>query len=405
MPQTQQNSFRSLVDKARERFEQEMQSQTAQLEKIEESLQELRSKQKQLEGALAEQFQALGAADPAAEAGGQAADTSLEKVLGGVRNLITATLPEQVLDVLTEEGEQLGVRAAVFDVRGKAAWGSSARGFGSKLSDKAFRGVVVSLTQDNPFRQSFETAGSVDATRESLAKNRNVLDKLGPGAEDVIILLPIRSAGSVSAIFYADSGGKAGLPVDALKILAEFAGAQLDRLMALSGGLPSQAETPETEAAEEAAEVEAEASAETVEAAAPIEEPETEAEEVPVEVAAEAEPSEPVPAPAAPPAAAGADLSQLSESDQKVHRDAKRFARLLVSEIELYNKAKVADGRKNKDLYSRLKTDIERSRQTYEKRFGKTVAKQQSYFHEELVKTLAANDVSSLGSDYPGPSA
>ena len=97
-------------------------------------------------------------------------------------------------------------------------------------------------------------------------------------------------------------------------------------------------------------------------------------------------------------------MSQLSEEEQKIHKDAKRFAKLLISEIELYNKAKVADGRKNNDLYKRLKTDIERSRQTYEKRFGKTVATQYDYFHEELVRILAASNVESLGSDYPGPS-
>ena len=108
-----------------------------------------------------------------------------------------------------------------------------------------------------------------------------------------------------------------------------------------------------------------------------------------------------------PPAAApraGFDVSQLSEAEQKIHKDAKRFARLLVFEIELYNKAKVAEGRKSKDLYRLMKLDIDRSRQTFEQRFGKTVGKQFDYFHDELVRTLAGNDPSLLGSGYPGPS-
>jgi hypothetical protein len=111
------------------------------------------------------------------------------------------------------------------------------------------------------------------------------------------------------------------------------------------------------------------------------------------------------PKPSAPPAPPAFDISELSEADQKLHKDARRFAKLLVSEIELYNKGKVADGRKNRDLYKRLRSDIERSRQTFEKRFGKSLNKQFDYFHEELVKTLAASDVSVLGSEYPGPSA
>jgi hypothetical protein len=103
------------------------------------------------------------------------------------------------------------------------------------------------------------------------------------------------------------------------------------------------------------------------------------------------------------PSPGGFDISGLSEEEQKGHRDAKRFAKLLVSEIDLYNKAKAQDGRKSSDLYKRLKSDIDRSRQTFEKRFGKSVGKQYDYFHEELVRILAGGDPSVLGSDYPGP--
>jgi DNA replication initiation complex subunit (GINS family) len=109
-----------------------------------------------------------------------------------------------------------------------------------------------------------------------------------------------------------------------------------------------------------------------------------------------------VPSPSAP--GAGFDISQLSEGEQKLHKAARRLAKLLVSEIELYNKTQAAEGRKSKDLYTRLKHDIERSRQTFERRYGKTVGKQFDYFHDELVRTLAGNDPSLLGSDYPGPS-
>jgi len=136
--------------------------------------------------------------------------------------------------------------------------------------------------------------------------------------------------------------------------------------------------------------------------APPVEEPVAATPAIEEPVAAPPPPPPPAPAPAAP--AVGFDVAQLSEADQRIHRDAKRFAKLLVSEIELYNKAKVMEGRKTADLYKRLKSDIDRSRQTYEKRFGKTVAKQYDYFHEELVKTLAGNDSSLLGPDYSGPS-
>jgi hypothetical protein len=112
----------------------------------------------------------------------------------------------------------------------------------------------------------------------------------------------------------------------------------------------------------------------------------------------------PVAVPPAPTPGAGFDVSRLSEAEQKTHKDARRLARLLVFEIELYNKAKVAEGRMNKDLYRRMKLDIDRSRQTFAQRFGKSLGQQFDYFHDELVRTLAENDPSLLGSDYPGPS-
>ena len=424
MADTSQNPISDLIKRARERLVKELSAQPEQLQKLEESLRELRGKQKQLEEGLEQHLEALAKVEIAGSPSAPAGDSSLENLLAAVRDLMTATLPEQVQQVLTEEGEKMGIRAAVFDVRGKAAWGASARGFAG-LSEKVFRGLVVPLNQDNPFRTCYETGGHVDATVDLLKKNRNVLDKLRPGSEESILLLPIRSAGSVSAIFYADGGGgRRALPVDALKILAEFAGAQLDRLMAFSGGL---AEAPRAEAAAEEVPMEAveaelvevapispapEAAAEPAEAAAPVMGATIPVGEVtpaspsPVAVEAVGQPAPPagelVPPPAAP--VSGFDPSKLSDEEQKGHRDAKRFAKLLVSEIELYNKAKVADGRKNSDLYKRLKSDIDRSRQTYEKRFGKTVGKQYDYFHDELVKTLAGSESALLGSGYPGPS-
>jgi hypothetical protein len=94
-----------------------------------------------------------------------------------------------------------------------------------------------------------------------------------------------------------------------------------------------------------------------------------------------------------------------SETEQRAHNDARRFARLLVSEIKLYNAAKVNDGRRNYDLYERLKDEIDRNRKVYDKRVSPTVAARFDYFYEELVQTLAEGDPAKLGKDCPGPVA
>jgi len=97
---------------------------------------------------------------------------------------------------------------------------------------------------------------------------------------------------------------------------------------------------------------------------------------------------------------AAAEVPAASSEDQDTHRKAQRFARLLVDEIKLYNQAKVAEGRKHKDLYNRLKETIEKSRATYQKRYGNTVASSGNYFQHELVRSLAEDDISIMGTNF-----
>ncbi len=104
------------------------------------------------------------------------------------------------------------------------------------------------------------------------------------------------------------------------------------------------------------------------------------------------------PAPAPEPESAVA--ASASAEDQEVHRKAQRFARLLVDEIKLYNQAKVSEGRKNKDLYDRLKEAIEKSRATYQKRYGNTVAASANYFQHEIIRSLAEDDLSIMGANF-----
>jgi hypothetical protein len=102
---------------------------------------------------------------------------------------------------------------------------------------------------------------------------------------------------------------------------------------------------------------------------------------------------------AAPLATASPGTSQSNSSD--VHAKAKRFAKLLVEEIQLYNQVKVAEGRSKRDLYERLRPDIEKSRAAYQKRYGEVI-RDADYFSEELVRILAGNDRGLLGSGFPG---
>jgi hypothetical protein len=87
----------------------------------------------------------------------------------------------------------------------------------------------------------------------------------------------------------------------------------------------------------------------------------------------------------------------VSPTDEAIHEEARRLARLLVSEIKLYNEEQVEEGRRNRDVYERLKEDIDRSRQMYEERVDPRIRTSTDYFYQELVRILAAGDSRALG--------
>jgi hypothetical protein len=75
---------------------------------------------------------------------------------------------------------------------------------------------------------------------------------------------------------------------------------------------------------------------------------------------------------------------------------ARRYARLLVSEIKLYHEAEVLAGRRDRDLATRLGGEIARARVLYEQRVPVQIRQQTDYFQDELVRTLANGDSSLL---------
>ena len=93
---------------------------------------------------------------------------------------------------------------------------------------------------------------------------------------------------------------------------------------------------------------------------------------------------------------------EVGEEERRLHNDARRFARLLVSEIKLYNEQKVKEGREANDLYERLREAIDRSREMYDKRVQPPVAARFDYFHYEVINTLAEGEEEKLGGSYPG---
>lgn len=256
-------------------------------------------------------------------------------------------------------------RVALFVVKGTSASGWQARGF----EDNAAVKKVSVETGSGIAGQVMQQHGPVTAAAAEF--NYGFIRSVGNPSDGNCVILPLMVRDRVPALIYADAGPEGGrLDNAALQLLVRYAGLWLElvTLRKVDGAVDEEA--PEKVAVAAAA-----------------------------AVSAPSHRSAPPPSPAQKPKAAPAE--PLSAEDEEVHKRARRFAKLLVDEIKLYNQGKVAEGRQHRDLYDRLKEDIEKSRASYEKRYGNTSAAGANYFNQEVIRILADNDASVLGSNFP----
>jgi hypothetical protein len=119
-------------------------------------------------------------------------------------------------------------------------------------------------------------------------------------------------------------------------------------------------------------------------------------------------PSEIAPPPTAtaePPAASEAafDVASLTSDLQDLHRRANRVAKVAMQDIKLLRPKDVRLGRENKDLCNRLRSDLDKARKEYDRRFRAIQDHPVDYFQRWMVDVLAGGDVEALG-EYPYPS-
>jgi len=242
-------------------------------------------------------------------------------------------------------------RVALFVVKGNAISGWQGIGFEDNDTIK-----TLSIQTGNGL------AGKAIQTRTSASGSAQEFDAgfvraMKASVDGQCLVLPLVVKDKVAAVIYGDAGTVPGGALDSsgLQALTRFAAIWLE-LAALRkvGGTSAMEEVAQPHAA--------------------------------VAMAASA--------PASAPANTG------SEEDE-LHKKAKRFAKLLVEEIKLYNSAKVTAGRENRDLYERLREDIEKSRATYDKRYADGPVASANYFNQELIRILADNDVALMGSAFP----
>lgn len=297
---------------------------------------------------------------------------------------------KEILRALLDSGSGYCARIALFVVKAGAASGWQARGFGE---DETIRDFALDLNA-GPIAHTFQNRVATPGNIAEMGKG--FASQFGAPANEQVLVLPLLLKDKVAALVYADGGDTDLLDSSALELLVMATGAWLE-----VASLRKQSAPKEESGVAPKASAAAVPPVQTVSSFSDPFAGHAPRHIVSTPPAAEsAELVEVAQAGAAAPAAATDPLAGLSPEDAETHRKAQRFARLLVDEIKLYNQAKVAEGRRNKDLYDRLKEDIEKSRGTFQKRYGGTVAASGNYFHQELLRSLAEDDLSIMGANF-----
>ena len=336
---------------------------------------------------------------------GAAGDGGSANLLKAISAIQSGTTQREILRTLLDNTVRYSGRGALFVVKAGAATGWQGRGF-TKDGDDTIKDFALNVTVGVPEQALRSRMPFSGATRDI---DPEFVARFGAPANDQVLVLPLLLKEKVAALVYADAGVEGGGKLDAaaveLLVLATSAWLEVASLrkQALkeesaeaAGDKAESAPPPVQTAPSHSDPFAAHAPKHIAPVPEPVAAPPVEVEQ-PVAVA-QAEPV--VTAAAAAPAPATDAFANLSPEDADVHRKAHRFARLLVDEIKLYNQVKVTEGRKSKDLYDRLKEDIEKSRATYQKRYGNTAAGGADYFSQELVRSLAEDDTSIMGANF-----
>lgn len=267
-----------------------------------------------------------------------------------VLDVALAESPPEVFRILLEAAEVGAPRAAIFLARGGRWRGWGAVGHGAEALgrlrrieipiDAGWLGALASAPEG-----AFRTAGPFDT-----------LPDFGQEAQDETIGVPLRIGGRPVAILAASRAeGEAPWAPEAIAILAHAARLRLELDLARRRARPTTSPEP----------------------AAP-------------------RPDVPPPDTADSPAPTGMAPVEEPRAEDRAIEDARRFARLVATEIRLYNEEDVLLGRRHRDLATRLADSIERGRQSFSKRFPSLGEGGLDLLRDAYVQVLAGGDPSLL---------
>lgn len=265
-----------------------------------------------------------------------------QRLIEAIRAIDSAKSLTEVLDTLVSSAGSQARRAAILLLRNGQLRGWRFIGFGP-LDEKT--DVDIPASEAGVIADAARTGSPVSA--DSAAPNTAPAFAALPAGREVLAV-PVVMSGQIVAVLYADAGPEESSTQDHPRLVWPA----IVELLALHGARCLEAITALRAA---------KALAERPDASAP--------------------------------GVKAADSLGAGDKEDPIEA-ARRYARLVVSEIKLYHENAVVSGRRERDLMTRLGGEIARARVLYEQRVPADVRKAHDYFEDELVKTLAGGDAS-----------
>ena len=349
----------------------------------------------------------------------------------GVRGLRQENSQGRLINYLLNTLSKLVNRVALFVVKDDKLIGWDGRGFDS-LSELDFRKMIVPLPSESIFSMVVKEGGIYQGSFPKLKGDRRVLSFLG-GEPVEVILIPIIVRGKISGVIYADEWPekKQVKNPEAIEVLVDFAEAMVE-LLPVRNKYPTKPKGKlkvEEEPVSEEPEVsmgdttKREVDFKTFGTSPALGEEDTRpgliTEGIETEEAEELE----VPAHDASPTPSswGENIEmeeaeeleieeiggeeeveipeELPEEEKVLYDAARRKARVLVSDLILYNREKIEKGKQKGNIYKELKDEIDLAIEIYRKKAGNKVKK--DFLYEELLNKLADGNPALL-KGYPG---
>ena len=294
----------------------------------------------------------------------------VDRLADAIRRIDGARSLTDVLDALAESASREAPRVAVFVVRGGHLAGWRHSGFPPDVDPTR---MELSVEQPGLLTRALR-GGSAVTTSDGPSSDPTLVTPFGAlPTSSAALAVPVRIGGETVAIVYADDAVSGHEVPSAFPEVIEVLACHAARCLEVLTFSRAAAQAGAARAVRPA------------QAAASV--PDVPAAPLSARV------------PDSPPSPRYAPQTRSFQSTGNEDEDAaRRYARLLVSEIKLYHEPAVSEGRRNRNLIERLRTEIDRAQRLYEERVPVQIRLKADFFGQELVRTLAGGDPALLGS-------